>query len=162
MLRMLRHVAEVARAAGVGPVALASSDADAAALAATFGIGHVDDGGLTWNEGLAYARARVEPPPDAVLYLAGDLPLVEAAEIRRLVEACPGRGVAIGRAHDGGTNALAVRPAGSLEPRFGAAHSARAHADAGLAAGLEVVIVDLPGVALDVDTPADARRAGLL
>jgi 2-phospho-L-lactate/phosphoenolpyruvate guanylyltransferase len=161
MLSMLAHVAAEALAADVGPVALASSEPRAPSIAAEHGIGLVDDGGLPWNEGLAHALGLLASPPASVLYLAGDLPLVTAAEIRELIGSIPERGIAIGRAHDGGTNALGVRPADALVPSFGSSQSARVHATLAEREGLKVAVVDLPGIALDVDTPADAERARL-
>jgi 2-phospho-L-lactate guanylyltransferase len=161
MLEMLAHVAARARAAELGPVSLASSEPRAPQLAGELGIGLVSDGGLAWNQGLAHAVSLLPAGTGAVLFLAGDLPLVTAEEIAALAAAIPSRGVAIGRAHDGGTNALGVRPAGAIVPVFGVDQSARAHARVAEAAGLEVAVVDLPGIALDVDTPADAERARL-
>ncbi|HET7428638.1 MAG TPA: 2-phospho-L-lactate guanylyltransferase [Gaiellales bacterium] len=161
MLAMLAHVAAEALAADVGPVALASSEPRAPMIAAEHGIGLVDDGGLPWNEGLAHALGLLPAPPEAVLFLAGDLPLVTADEIRQLAAAVPAHGVAIGRAHDGGTNALGLRPPDAMVPSFGSPQSARVHAQLAGRERLEVVVVDLPGIALDVDTPADAERARL-
>jgi 2-phospho-L-lactate/phosphoenolpyruvate guanylyltransferase len=161
MLSMLAHVATEARAADMGPVALASSEPRAPAIAKQLGIGLVSDGGLPWNAGLVHAVSLLRPAPDAVLYLAGDLPLITSTEIAELAAAIPARGVAIGRAHDGGSNALGLRPAGAIVPAFGSDQSARAHAALARAAGLAVVVVDLPGIALDVDTPADVARARL-
>ncbi len=161
MLTMLAHVATEALRADIGPVALASSEPRAPSIAEEHGIGLVDDGGLPWNEGLVHALERLPSTPDAVLYLAGDLPLVTAEEIRALAGAVPAHGVAIGRAHDGGTNALGLRPSDALVPSFGSPQSARVHAGLAEQAGLEVCVVDLPGIALDVDTPADAERARL-
>ncbi len=161
MLSMLAHVAQQALAADIGPVALASSEPRAPSIAAEHGVGLVDDGGLPWNDGLAHALGLLASPPPEVLYLAGDLPLVTAAEIRDLAAAIPQRGVVIGRAHDGGTNALGIRPADALVPSFGSPQSARVHATLAESHGLEVAVVDLPGIALDVDTPADAERARL-
>jgi 2-phospho-L-lactate guanylyltransferase len=161
MLAMVEHVAREAVAADAGPVALASSEPRAPGLAQAFGIGHVTDGGLPWNEGLAHARNQLTEPLELVVYLAGDLPLVQARDIRALLVATPPRGIAIGRAHDGGTNALAVRPVDALDPSFGAPGSAAVHAERAAAAGLEAVTVDRPGLALDVDTPDDVIRARL-
>ena len=128
MLAMVEHVAREAVAADVGPVALASCEPLAPALARTYRVGLVSDGELPWNEGLDHARGLISPAPQAVLYLAGDLPLVSASDVRALVAAMPERGIAIGRAHDGGTNALAVRPADVITPAFGSAGSALVHA----------------------------------
>lgn len=161
MLSMLGHVATEALAADLGPVALASSEPRAPVIAEQLGIGLASDGGLPWNDGLVHALAQLRPAPTAVLYLAGDLPLVTSAEIAELVAAIPARGVAIGRAHDGGSNALGLRPAQAIVPAFGSDQSARAHAALAQGAGLAVAVVDLPGIALDVDTPADVARARL-
>jgi 2-phospho-L-lactate guanylyltransferase len=161
MLTMVTHVSREAVASGAGPVALASCEPRAAMLASSLGIGLVTDGGLPWNEGLVHARALLEPGADAVLYLAADLPLLQSAEVTELVAAAPEHGVVIGRAHDGGTNALLVRPAEAIDPSFGAQQSASVHVALAESAGLEAVVLDLPGLALDVDTPEDVLRAGL-
>jgi 2-phospho-L-lactate guanylyltransferase len=161
MLAMLRHVVEVAVAADVGPVALATSEPSGPELARAMGIGCVSDGGLPWNDGLVHALAQIEPAPEAVLYLAGDLPLLRADEVRHLVAEAARDGVTIGRAYDGGTNALVVRPATGLRPTFGHATSSQVHEMAALRARLPIRMVDLPGISLDVDTPADHKRAAL-
>ena len=58
-------------------------------------------------------------------------------------------------ASDGGTNGVVMRPPGVLDTHFGEGGSAAVHERAALAAGLAVVVVDLPGLAFDVDTPED-------
>jgi 2-phospho-L-lactate guanylyltransferase len=161
MLAMLSHVTAVARAAELGPVALATSDPDADALATALGVAAISDGGLPWNEGLVHALQLVEEPA-AVLYLAGDLPLLTVSEVRALADAAPRRGVVVARARDLGTNALLVTPPGVLAPMFGHLRSSEAHQAASRDRGLECVVVDIPGLALDVDTIEDARDAGVL
>jgi 2-phospho-L-lactate/phosphoenolpyruvate guanylyltransferase len=159
MAAMVAHVARAAVAAGVGRVALASSEPDAPALAAGLGVECVSDGGLAWNAGLAHARVTLTAPARAVLYLAGDLPLVEPDDICALVAAGADATAVIGRAHDGGTNALWVAPAAALEPAFGARRSAAVHAVRAVAGGLRPVVLDRPGLARDVDTAADLALA---
>ncbi len=160
MLRMLRSVVASAVAARLGDVWLATSEPAAAEIAVTLGISTVSDGDLPWNDGLVHALHQLNPRP-AVLYLAGDLPLVTAAEIVRLVDATPPRGVAIARARDGGTNALCVRPPDVLAPRFGAVRSSLVHATAAAHRDVPWRYVDINGLALDVDTIEDLRDAGL-
>ena len=161
MRDLIARVATAARQAACGPIWIATSDPGGPALAADLGVDVVSDGDLAWNQGLEHARRLLDPLPERVLYLAGDLPRVTAEEVRELAVAAPARGVVIGRARDGGTNALLVSPADALTPRFGEHGSAAVHRYAALAAGLEVVILDLPGVALDIDTPQDIVDAGL-
>jgi 2-phospho-L-lactate guanylyltransferase len=159
MAAMLTHVVGTALSADAGRVVLASSDPAAPALAARLGVACVTDGGLAWNEGLLHARAQLPGPAGAVLYLAGDLPLVDVADIAALTAAGDDSTVVIGRAHDGGTNALWVCPAVALEPAFGTPGSAAVHAARAGERGLEAVVIDRPGLARDVDTPADLALA---
>ena len=86
--------------------------------------------------------------------VSADLPLLTASDVLALVEATPARGIAIARALDGGTNALSMRPAKLVTTQFGVQESASVHA----ALGVPSIIVDLPGLAFDIDTPADLRR----
>ena len=89
-----------------------------------------------------------------VAVVSADLPLVRAEEVEELIAATPERGIAIARAGDGGTNAVAMRPPGLVRTHFGEPGSCAVHAGLGIAH----VVVDLPGLAFDVDTPADLAR----
>ena len=162
MLAMLASVVAAARAAALGPVALATSEERAPSLASALGVALLSDGGLPWNAGLVHALAAVTPQPDAVLYLAGDLPLVTAADLVLFVNASPARGVGVARARDGGSNALLVTPPTLMRPRFGETGSAAVHQGDALAAGVDVAVLDIPGLALDVDTIEDAWDAGVV
>lgn len=162
MLAMLTTTTEVARASGLGPVTLATSEPEAPLLATALHVGVVSDGGLAWNEGLVHALNHLVERPRAVLYLAGDLPLLRARDLHAFVNAAPPRGVAVARARDGGSNALLVRPAHAFSPGFGSPRSAAVHHASATALGLECRVVDIPGLALDVDTIDDARDAGLV
>lgn len=162
MLTMLRTVVAAARESGLGPVALATSEPTAPALARELGVTTVSDGGLAWNEGLVHGLSLLRPQPAAVLYLAADLPLLTSAELHQFASAAPDPGVCIARATDGGTNALLVTPANGTVPHFGARRSSEVHAEAARAAGLAWRVIDIPGLALDVDTIADAWATGVV
>jgi 2-phospho-L-lactate guanylyltransferase len=161
MISMLEAVVAAAHEAGLGPVALATSEPTAATLAAQLQVAILSDGDLPWNDGLVHALSSLAKRPTRVLYLAGDVPLVTAAELREFVAAAPARGVCIARARDAGTNALMITPSNALRPAFGAPHSSEVHRAAARAARLPCRVVDIPGLALDVDTLDDARDAGL-
>jgi 2-phospho-L-lactate guanylyltransferase len=162
MLSMLRSVVAAARDADLGPLALATSEPTAPVLAAELDVALLSDGDLPWNDGLVHAVASLLVRPDRVLYLAGDVPLVTGAELRQFVAVAPARGVCVARARDGGTNALLVTPFDALRPAFGAPRSSEVHEAAARAKGLPCHVVDIPGLAFDVDTLDDARDAGLL
>ncbi len=113
-----------------------------------------DDRGLAWNDALAAAMREVVTEPIAAV-VSADLPRITAADVRALVAATPERGMAIARALDGGTNAVSMRPAGAVMTHFGEPSSASVHASVAADAGLVARILDLPGLAFDIDTPAD-------
>lgn len=92
---------------------------------------------------------------DAVVIMA-DCPLVTPAAIDALAAAA--RPVALYPAADGGTNALALRPVGAVEPAFGVPDGAAVLVERARALGLVAAVVDDPLAALDVDTPDDLRR----
>ena len=146
---LLAHVLATVSAAEVGPVTVVSSE-EALSLD---GFDRFDDEGLAWNDALAAAMGGVDEPVVAVI--AADLPLLAPEEVRCLVTATPERGLAIARARDGGTNAVAMRPPGLLATQFGEPQSAALHERSTWAAGADAHVLDLPGLAFDVDTPAD-------
>ena len=146
MRGLLQGVLVAVRAAGFERVTVVTSEA-------LEGIPVWQDRGLPWNEALATAIEEIVTE-DVVAIVSADLPLLGASEVRALVEATPPRGIAIGRALDGGTNAVAMRPPGIVLTRFGEPASAAVHASLGVPS----VMVDLPGLAFDVDTPEDLAR----
>ena len=146
---MLELVLTAVDEAGVGPVTVVSSEE-----LSLNGVQRFDDRGLAWNQALSDATRELVTE-DVVAVVAADLPLLSAADVRALVAAAPLHGVAIARAKDGGTNALAMRPPGELETHFGEPASACVHEDAARAAGLEAIVLDLEGLAFDIDTVED-------
>lgn len=150
-------LAAVREARGVEALTLVSSEPTAASLAASHGVGCWNDRGLAWNEALAAAMREVVRAPCAAV-VSADLPLLAAAEVSALLEAVPERGVAIARALDGGTNAVAMRPPGAAETCFGSPGSSGLHAELAAGAGVDAVVLDVPGLALDLDCRADAER----
>jgi 2-phospho-L-lactate/phosphoenolpyruvate guanylyltransferase len=112
-----------------------------------------NDRGLPWNDALAAAIEEVVTEP-VVAIVSADLPSLRADEVEELLAATPERGIAIARALDGGTNAVSMRPPGLVRTHFGELGSAAVHA----ALGVDHVVLDLPGLAFDVDTPEDLAR----
>jgi 2-phospho-L-lactate guanylyltransferase len=155
MRALLAHTLEVVEAApSVASVTLVSSAVEAPAIAAEHGVGHFDDRGLPWNDALAAAIAEAVTA-DAVAIVSADLPLLTTADVERFVGALTERGAVIARATDAGTNGVAMHPAGAMSTTFGVKGSADRHADLAREAGLTPAIVDLDGLAHDLDTAAD-------
>jgi 2-phospho-L-lactate guanylyltransferase len=66
--------------------------------------------------------------------------------------------MAIARARDAGTNAVVLSPPGGAPTCFGVAGSAARHAALAGEAGLRAEIVDLPGLAFDLDSREDLEH----
>ncbi len=93
-----------------------------------------------------------------VVILPADLPNVTAADIDALVGAARRGGFAIAPDASGaGTNALCIDSAEPFGFRFGD-DSRRRHVAEAERLGMSAEIVQLPGLAFDVDTPADLVR----
>ena len=154
VLAMLRDVLGAALScAAIDGVAVVSRDETVLAIAGDAGAeGLAEAGGL--NEALESASRRLaERGASRILVLAADLPLARAESIASLLE---GGDVAIAPSYDGGTNALACAP-GTFAFAFGPDSAAR-HLSAAAAAGLRAGRIDLPSLALDIDTPQDLER----
>jgi 2-phospho-L-lactate guanylyltransferase len=92
----------------------------------------------------------------AMLGLPGDIPLVEAEDVRRLIAAhdsAPAFTIVPAR-DDQGSNAVVCSPADAVPLRFGE-NSFFPHLAAARACGIEPRVVRLPRIALDIDTPDD-------
>jgi 2-phospho-L-lactate/phosphoenolpyruvate guanylyltransferase len=116
--------------------------------------------GMGLNAGLEQARREaIADGVATLLILHGDLPNLGTDDVAALLDALPEPdGVAIAPDRAGrGTNALALRPPDAIGFRFGsgsfAAHRAEAEAQ-----GVPLLEVDRPGLAFDLDTPADLAR----
>ena len=160
-LALFRDVLAAAHACpALDAVAVVSEDPDVLSLAADAGAEALAEPG-SLNEALASASRRLVRPRqggDRLVVLAADLPLADAASIEAVVQA--DANVVIVPSKDGGTNALALQ-IGAIAFRFGP-ESARRHVGEAQGAGLRSLSLDLPPLALDIDTPEDLdelRRA---
>lgn len=92
------------------------------------------------------------------LVIPADIPLIQAWELQAILDAAPEVGSVLVPAGDGrGTNAVLRRPAGLFPLRFGN-DSFKPHLDAAKASGQPCVVLSLPGIAVDVDNPADLKQ----
>jgi 2-phospho-L-lactate/phosphoenolpyruvate guanylyltransferase len=156
-LAMLGDVITAAR--GFERVWVLNSDDDAAAAARNAGVDAIPDpapgGGLNASLNAATKRA-VDEGATGVLIVSADLPAVSAADLEALSDRA---GLALAPDRSGtGTNALWRSPAGVIEVTFGTSSRA-GHESLAKAAGIATRIVELPGLALDVDVPDDLAAA---
>lgn len=155
--RWLTHVLTVARAWGkFAGIAVISRDATVLALARALGALPIAESGDDLNDALTEAAAvAAAEGADAVLALPSDLPMLTPADLDGLYAlAQVGAGVVIAPSHDGGTNALLLRPPQAIGYAFGVESAARHHALA-VAAGFATHVYHSATLAQDVDHPED-------
>ena len=153
---MLRDVMTAAAGAlGRIDVALVTGDARARALAAEFGFLAIADprnesetaaieGATAWCEQRGY---------DTTIVVPGDIPLITSDELRRVLDAAPAEGAVFVPAYDRrGSNCILRRPAAIIPLRFGN-DSFLPHCEAMRKTGRELVILEMPGIGLDIDNP---------
>jgi 2-phospho-L-lactate guanylyltransferase len=110
------------------------------------------------NEALKHALRVVSlEEPTALLVLLADVPAVTAPEIESVLEALPrDLGVVIAPSRADGTSALAVRPPGAIEFRFGPDSLAQHEREAS-ARGVPVQTLRIDSLLNDIDEPDDLR-----
>lgn len=149
----------VRRAPSVDAVLVVGGDPDVQRLAEGYGARAVEDPAESGQDQAvvrAVAVAR-ELGATRVLCLPGDCPLVDPAELEQLLalpcaqERCV---TVIADRHGTGTNGLLLSPPDAFEPRYGPDSFAR-HLRLAREAGCAVATLELPSLALDVDTPED-------
>jgi len=151
----------LARWQGRPSVAVVTNDSFARDLAARFNFEVVadDNSGETSAIDMATAFCR-ERGAESTLVVPADIPLIDSSELQEIVDCAPhsqGGAVLVPDAAGRGTNA-AWRSPGDLFPlRFGN-DSFLPHLASARATGLPCVVLELPGIALDVDRPDDLRQ----
>jgi 2-phospho-L-lactate guanylyltransferase len=150
---------ELARWQGRPPVAVVTSDAFARELAVRFNFDVVadDNSGETSAIEMATAFSKARGAKNT-LVVPADIPLIDSAELQKIVDSAPADGVVlVPDAAGRGTNA-AWRSPGDLFPlRFGN-DSFLPHLAAAKATGLPCVVLELPSIARDVDRPEDLHE----
>lgn len=156
---MLEDVlAALTSARGLTEVALLTRDGEARRLADAYGVRVIEE---PENRGHTAAIAHAAEALTAagaagMLAVPGDVPLATAGEIEAALaahRAAPA--MTIVPAHDDfGSNCVICSPPQAVPLRFGD-DSFRPHLDAARRFGIEPAVVRLPGLALDIDTPAD-------
>lgn len=157
---MLTDVAEAVAAAACDDVALVTSDVFAIELARQHGFDVIrDDSNISETDAIEMATRLCESRGiECVLVIPGDIPLIEAAEIRAIYDNAPETGCVLVPSRDKrGTNAALRRPSSLFALRFGN-DSFMPHLAAAIATDTSCVVLSLPGIALDVDTPEDLRE----
>ena len=145
------------------PIALVTKDVFAVGLARHYAFQVIEDReNLGESEAISMATAEAEKlGADFTMVLPGDIPLLCASEVEAVLAAMPPQGSVLVPAADGrGTNAVLRRPCALFPLRFGNDSFLPHHAAARATGKTSVVLdnADLPGIALDIDRPADLAQ----
>lgn len=141
-------------------VAVVTGDPFAVKLATEYGFEIIPDPDNPGETGAIEIATRVcvERGAGWTLVIPGDIPLIQAWELEEILKNAPAEGSVLAPAGDGrGTNAAFRRPADLFPLRFGN-DSFKPHHAAAQATGKPCVVLNLPGVAVDVDNPADLQQ----
>jgi len=141
-------------------VAVVTSDSFALELARSFGFQIIpDEANLGETDAIERATHICESRGiEDTLVVPGDIPLIEVWELEKIFESAPAEGSVLVPAADGrGTNAALRRPAGLFPLRFGN-DSFKPHLAAARATQKPCMVLSLPGIAVDVDSPADLKK----
>ncbi len=156
----MRTLGLAARQPGPDGTLVVSRDEAILALAQASGAHGVRETATGLNRALDLARRHVqELGADALLVLPVDLPRLDVADVDAMVAAAQdgARVVIAPDENASGTNALLLAPPDTLEFCFGD-DSFKAHLEAARRSGIAARVIDRPGLAFDVDTPADHAR----
>lgn len=97
-------------------------------------------------------------PQHPILVLPVDLPLIDAAGLRTIIEHDPGPPgvVIVPDRHHTGTNAILVNPPGWMGYSFGPG-SFEKHCEVARLSGAQLLILEIPSLELDLDLPDDLK-----
>jgi 2-phospho-L-lactate guanylyltransferase len=148
----------LASAAGLAGLLVVTVDPSAGRLARRYDARLVEDGARDGHTGAVTAAMRMLAAEGraGMLTLPGDIPLVTADEIDRVVAAHRSApAFTIVPSHDeGGSNAILCSPPDAVKLRFGV-DSYFPHLRGAEAQGITPTVLHLPGIALDIDNPED-------
>ena len=125
-------------------------------VATSLGAAWTADQGAALNAALEVAFARAAREELCAMYLPADLPLVDADDVRGMIDASRGgQTLTLAPAsRDGGTNGIIVPLGSRFRPALGQ-DSFERHRDLASRDGVEPVIFTSDGLGLDLDVPAD-------
>lgn len=150
-------LAALARTSEIDRVIVVSGEPAAVDAAREAGVDVLDD---PTDAGHSHAAmlgvdAAMAAGADRVALLPGDCPLLDPGELDGALAGL-GEGIAgvVPDRHGSGTNGLLLAPPDAIAPSFGPG-SCKRHLGLARAAGVEPVVIEIPSLALDLDTPAD-------
>jgi 2-phospho-L-lactate guanylyltransferase len=145
------------RSRALDRVIVVSADRDAQRFAGSYGAAAIDGDDHGHNPAARLGiETALQDGAQRALLVPGDCPLLDPEELDDLLarEVALNSALIVPDRHGSGTNALLLTPPGSLEPAFGPGSRER-HLERARADGAAAEVVDVPSLALDVDTSED-------
>jgi 2-phospho-L-lactate guanylyltransferase len=151
-------VAMLVTVRGLDGILMVTRDRAAGALARLYGLRVLYEDKNRGQSAAVAAAARLlaEESAAGIITVPGDAPLATAEEIEQVIAAhgtAPAMTIVPSHDHRG-SNCIAVSPPELIEFRFGH-DSFDPHLAEARKAGVEAMVLALPGLALDIDTPDD-------
>lgn len=141
-------------------IGIVTSDPYATRLAAEYQFQVIPDPDNPGETGAIEMATRicVDLGEESTLVIPADIPLIESWELEEIYKHAPAEGSVLVPAGDGrGTNAALRRPANLFPLRFGN-DSFKPHRAVAQGTGKPCVVLNLPGIAVDVDNPPDLQQ----
>jgi 2-phospho-L-lactate guanylyltransferase len=160
---MLADVLQAVYQHGQSAVSLVTNDAFAIDLANQHRFSIIrDESNLSETDAIANATELCAARGiQGTLVVPGDIPLIEADDLRTIFTHAPEAGtVLVPSADKRGTNAVLRRPAALFPLRFGN-DSFRPHLSTAIGTDKVCVVLSLPRIALDIDTPEDLEQLAI-
>ncbi len=153
------------RCGAIAEILVVSSAHNAQRIASGHGAIVLEDQSVGHSEAAAAGIAHVlDLGAERALLVPGDCPLADPLDLTALIEhPAPARSaLIIPDRHGTGTNALLLTPPDAIGPSFGPGSCAR-HVEMAERSGAAFEIIEIPSLALDIDTPddLDALRSAL-
>jgi 2-phospho-L-lactate guanylyltransferase len=160
VLAMLHDMLSTLQFCDLGSIWLVAADDEVLDLGAEFGTQPIRE---TASQGYNFAVStglRAVKAESSVIVLPADLPLIELADIDRLISLCARGSQAVGIVpdrHNRGTNGLYLSQPGLIKPAFGAS-SFFDHKAAATLIGVASTVVYSTNMAMDIDSADDLSR----
>jgi 2-phospho-L-lactate guanylyltransferase len=154
---MFTDVLEALRVAKLDGILVVTAFPSARRIAAARDVTVVEDQETGHNAAAAVGvQAATRAGAERVLLVPGDCPALDPAEIDELLARpmTPPSALIVPDRHGTGTNALLIAPPDALSPSFGPG-SCQRHLELARDRGTNAEAVELPSLALDIDTPED-------
>jgi len=160
-LAMLQDVLDTLSAVNeLAGIILVTEDAEATRIARSYNVRVSAEGARDGHTGAVTAAGRLLAAEGfGMMAVPADIPLVAPADIRSvLISHGESPAFTIVPARDmQGSNTILCSPADAVPLRFGS-NSYYPHLDAAKSRGIMPCVVQVPGIALDLDTPDDLRE----